>query len=152
MENIPAGNYTAVQFNIGVEPKYNDNLSIRVGELNALNGMASASWMWFTSYIFTSAAGKMTLASDATQTQNFFWETGSNEMFTEKRVEFSQPIRISSTTTSAIALDLDVKKVISIDGAWANGVIGATKVDLMTQLRDNYLEAISIKTVSSAAK
>lgn len=152
LEGIPSGNYTAIKFNIGVEPKYNDNLSIRVGELNALNGMASASWMWFTSYIFTSTAGKMALASDAAQTQNFFWETGSNDMLTEKRVEFAQAIKISSATASSIALNLDVKEVININGAWDNGVIGATKVELMTALRDNYVEAISIKAASSTAK
>src|SRR5690606_38667840 len=118
LENIPAGNYTAIKFNIGVEPKYNDNLTLRAGELNPLNGMASASWMWFTSYIFTSVSGKMALSSGAEQAKNFFWETGSNAMYAEKLVEFERAIRISSATESAIALELDVNKVVQVDGAW----------------------------------
>lgn len=151
LENIPAGNYTAVKFNIGVEPKYNDNLSLTVGELNALNGMASANWMWFTSYIFTSTSGKMALASDAAQTQNFFWETGSNDMFTEKRVELPNAIKISSATNSSISLDLDVQEVVKIDGAWDNSVIGATKVEMMSSLTSNYVNAISVNSAISTA-
>lgn len=152
LKDIPAGNYTGLKFNIGVEPKYNDNLSIRAGELNALNGMASASWMWFTSYIFTSAAGKMALASSPDQVQNFFWETGSNDMFAEKEIEFPTVIRISSATTSAIDMELDMQKVMNLEGAWDTRVIGATQVEEMTRLRDNYVNAISIKGASSMVK
>lgn len=149
LSDIPAGNYTGLKFNIGVDPMYNDNLSLRAGELNALNGMASISWMWFTSYIFTSAAGQMALASDPEQVQNFFWETGSNDMFATKEIQFPTMIRISSATTSSIDLELDVQQVMNLDGAWDTSVIGATQVDKMTQLKDNYVNAISIQGASS---
>ena len=152
LSDIPAGNYTGLKFNIGVDPMYNDNLSLRAGELNALNGMASASWMWFTSYIFTSAAGQMALASDTDQVQNFFWETGSNDMLAAKEIEFPNMIRISSSTASSIDLELDVQQVMNLDGAWDASVIGATQVDEMARLRDNYVNAISIQGASSIEK
>ncbi|MDR7131441.1 hypothetical protein J2X69_003805 [Algoriphagus sp. 4150] len=152
LSGIPAGDYKSVKFNIGVEPKYNDNLTLQIGELTPLNGMAKDSWMWFTSYIFTSAAGKMSLASDAGQTQNFFLETGSNEMYIQKSVNFEQPIRISSTTSSSIELILDMQKVVNIENAWDNAVIGATDVEMMTKLRDNYVDAVSLNTATSSLR
>src|SRR5690606_14984705 len=104
ISNIPLGAYTGVRFNIGVEPKYNDNLALRTGELTALSGMAKDSWMWFTSYIFTSLSGEMTWVKDETESKNFFWETGSNAFYGMKEIEFEAPITISSETTSSVFL------------------------------------------------
>ncbi|MCE7057434.1 hypothetical protein LZF95_22325 [Algoriphagus sp. AGSA1] len=152
LSGIPAGEYKGVKFSIGVEPKYNDNLTLQIGELTPMNGMAKDSWMWFTSYIFTSAAGRMTLASDSEQSQNFFLETGSNEMYVQKSIEFDQPIRISSATSSVIELNLDVQQVVSLENAWDSAVIGATDVGKMEKLRDNYVNAISFSSASFASK
>jgi hypothetical protein len=152
LANIPAGDYSGIKFHIGVEQKYNDNLTLTAGELNPLNGMASDSWMWFTSYIFTSTSGKITKQSDATQSKNFFWETGSNELYTEKTVTFDQPITINSTTNSTVNLKLDVRTVVNVESPWDNSVIGAGTPTLMHSLKSNYVNAISLASASSIAR
>ncbi len=45
VNNIPAGDYKTIKFSIGVDAKYNDNLSLQAGELSQLSGMTSISWM-----------------------------------------------------------------------------------------------------------
>lgn len=152
LTGIPVGDYKAVKFHVGVEPKYNDNLTLQVGELTPLNGMAKDNWMWFTSYIFTSISGKMTWVKSEPESKNFFWETGSNEFYGQKEIQFDQPITISSENSSKINLELDVKKVIEFDLPWVNNVIGATNPELMETLTTNYLESFTLKSAESTAK
>jgi len=153
VKGVPAGDYTGVKFSIGVEPKYNDNLTLRTGELNPLNGMASDSWMWFTSYIFTSLSGEMTWVKETPESKTFFWETGSNEQYSEKTITFESPITINSQAVSNVELDVDVQQLIDFEYPWNNSAIGATTPELMDELTANYLEkAISLRTASSSAK
>lgn len=151
IENIPAGDYKAIKFHIGVEPKYNDNLTMTVGELNALNGMAADNWMWFTSYIFTSVSGKMTWLKDDPESKNFYWETGSNDFYGDKVFDFAEPITINSTTSSEVIINLDVKRVVDFELPWVNNVIGATRPALMEELTNNYVNSFVLKSATSTS-
>jgi hypothetical protein len=150
LNDIPAGEYTAIKFSLGVDSEYNDNLTMRAGELNPLSGMATEDWMWFTSYIFTSTAGKITWVKETPETKDFSWETGSNEVFAEKEITFSQPLTIDGEGNSKIELEVDVKKFINLELPWANNFIGASQTALMQQLTNNFVnDAVSLKAVSS---
>lgn len=152
---IPAGDYTAVKFAVGVDSKYNDNLTLRAGELSSLNGMAFEDWMWFTSYKFFVLNGKMTwvkAAPEAPASQTFFWDFASNNLYAEKEIKLEKAITINAQTTSSINLELDVKKVIDLEYPWSNKIISASKKELMTQLKDNLLtKAITLKSANSTA-
>ncbi|SEK19426.1 MbnP family protein [Parapedobacter koreensis] len=153
IRGIPAGDYVGVKFSIGVAPKYNDNLTLQAGELTPLNGMASDSWMWFTSYIFTSLSGEMTWVKETPESKTFFWETGSNEQYKEKTVTFESSITINSQAASNVELEVDVEQLIGFEYPWSNSVIGATTPDLMEELTANYLDkAISLRAAVSSAK
>lgn len=65
LREIPVGDYKTIKFSIGVDSRYNDNLSLQAGELSQLNGMTNVSWMWMTSYIFTSIGGKVSKSGNA---------------------------------------------------------------------------------------
>ena len=143
---IPVGNYSGIKFSIGVAPEYNDNLSLQSGELNPLNGMSKSSWHWHTSYIFTSISGEMEVFKDEPESKSFIWEVGSNDYYIQKEIQFDSPITISSKTTSAINLEFDVKKTLEFDAPWENNFIGASKPDLMEQLTNNHIAAISLVT------
>lgn len=150
---IPIGDYKAVKFSIGVEPKYNDNLALRVGELNALNGMANEQWMWFTSYIFTSVAGNMTWVKDEPESKSIFWETGVNSNYKEITIDLGKSLKVSADYSAEINLKTDVKQIIDLETPWTDNVIGATKPELMSVLTDNYvLKAITLVSAESKAK
>jgi hypothetical protein len=155
ISSIPAGDYTAIKFAVGVDSKYNDNLTLRAGELSSLNGMAFENWMWFTSYKFFVVNGKMTwvkAAPEAPASQTFFWDFASNNLYTEKEIKLDKAININAQMKSNINLELDVKKVIDIENPWSNRLISASKKKLMTQLKDNLLtKAITLKSTSSTA-
>lgn len=155
ISSIPAGDYTAVKFAVGVDSKYNDNLTLRAGELSALNGMAFESWMWLTSYKFFALNGKMTWVKAAPETpasQTFFWDFASNDLYAEKEIKLDKAITINAQMTTNINLEMDVKKVIDIENPWSNRLISASKKELMTQLKDNLLsKAITLKSTSSTA-
>lgn len=150
--NIPAGDYKGVKFHIGVEPKYNDNLTLQTGELNPLNGMAKDNWMWFTSYIFTSISGSMNQINGSGDPKNFFWETGTNTLYGSRSIAFDQPITIHSGTNSQILLVLDMQQVMDIEDPWSNNQIGATQPTLMAQLKDNFLNAFQLGSAVSSRR
>jgi len=152
---IPAGEYTAVKFAIGVDSKYNDNLTLRAGELSALNGMAFESWMWLTSYKFFVLNGKMTwvkASPEAPALQTFFWDFASNDLYAEKEIKLDKAITINAQMTTNINLEMDVKKVIDIENPWSNRLISASQKELMTQLKNNLLtKAITLKSTTATA-
>ena len=135
LKNIPAGDYKTIKFSIGVDSKYNDNLSLQTGELSQLNGMTNVSWMWMTSYIFTSVAGKVTESGTA---KNLLIETGLNANFKSVSLDLPSVIHISSAKDSKVVLKADVEK--SIDGVdiATNPVVGASNATVMTAVATNY--------------
>jgi hypothetical protein len=153
IKDIPAGDYKAIKFSIGVDPKYNDNLTLRAGELNTLAAMANENWMWFTSYIFTSTSGKVTwvkTAPETSETKNFKFDTGSNDMYKQKTIELTTPLSIGADHQVKLNLTVDAKKIVDFEFPMTDNVVGASKVALMTRLTDNYLsKAIAFKSVET---
>lgn len=156
IKDIPSGEYRAVKFSIGVDSRYNDNLTLRAGELSALTAMANDDWMWFTSYIFTSTAGKITWLKPAPEvavSKNFTFETGSNAQFKQKTIELINPISIGGDYTSKIELAVDAKKIVEFENPFTDNIIGATKPALMTRLTDNVIsKAIVFKAAEGLKK
>lgn len=147
LSNIPAGNYKSITFSIGVDSVYNKNMSLQAGELSQLNGMTNISWMWHTSYIFSSLKGSMT-ADGATK--NIIVETGLNTNYRTLTVDFTAPVRISTAKTTAVNFTVDVEKIIDGVDLTATPVIGAGQPAAMTRVADNYKQgAIVLQTASS---
>jgi hypothetical protein len=135
LKNIPAGDYKTIKFSIGVDSRFNDNLSLQTGELSQLNGMTNISWMWMTSYIFSSVGGKVTEAGVA---KNLLIETGLNTNYKSVSLELPSPVHISSTKESKIVLKADVEKAIDGVDVVANPIVGASKASIMSAVATNY--------------
>lgn len=135
LKGIPAGEYKAIKFAVGVNSKYNDNLSLQAGELSQLNGMTNVSWMWMTSYIFTSIGGKMTESGTA---KNLLLETGLNANYKVVSLDLPAPIQINSLKDSKIWLKADVQKAINDIDIIANPIVGASKATVMAAIATNY--------------
>lgn len=132
---VPMAEYKAIRFHIGVDATHNDNLSIQGGELSQLNGMTNVSWMWHTSYIFTSLQGKVT---EGATSKSFVAETGLNENYKEVSIELSEPVKVSSSKDWTIQLNVDVAKLIDGIDLIANPTIGASQASLMSQMATNF--------------
>ncbi|EDM37838.1 hypothetical protein PBAL39_15474 [Pedobacter sp. BAL39] len=144
LKGVPVDDYKTIKFSIGVDSKYNDNLSLQTGELSQLNGMTNVSWMWMTSYIFSAIGGKVTQAGTA---QNLLIETGLNSNYKSVVLDFPSVLHISSTKDSKIVLKADVEKAIDGVDVVANPVVGASKAAIMTAVATNY--STKVFTVSS---
>lgn len=135
LSDIPAGEYKGIKFGVGVESKYNDNLSLTIGELSQLNGMTNVSWMWHTSYIFTAVAGKVT---ESAITKNIQVETGLNANYKSVSLNFSQNLKVGGTEASSINLKADVAKALDGIDVTATPIVGAAQATTMTTLANNY--------------
>lgn len=151
MKNIPSGEYKGIKFSIGVEPKYNDNLSLTTGELGVLNGMGfDDGWMWFTSYKFLTVAGNIYWAQGTPTSKAIKWDTGSNELYegAQKEITFANPIKIDAQNAAKVNFEVDVKELLATTSApWTDNTISQSKKDLMKSLRDVMLQkAIILKS------
>ncbi len=145
LTDIPAGDYTAIKFSVGVSEKYNNNLSLQAGELSQLNGMTNVSWMWATSYIFSSLKGTV---NDGTTTKTIAVETGLNTNLKSVTLSLPQALHISSAKESTISLSADVAKITDGVDIMATPTIGASQAAEMTAVAGNYSSKVfTVKSV-----
>lgn len=146
LANIPAGEYKGIKFGIGVTQKYNDNLSLQAGELSQLNGMTNISWMWATSYIFSSLKGKVT---EGAGIRNMVVETGLNSNYKSVSLNFPSNVKIGSSKSTAIMLSADVTKVTDGVDVMATPVVGASQATVMSAVATNYsTKVFTVKSVN----
>ncbi len=145
LKNIPVSDYKAVKFSVGVDTKYNDNLSLQAGELSQLNGMTNISWMWHTTYIFTALGGKVT---EGATTKNIKVETGLNANYKTITVNLPSHVKISSAKSTTIGLTVDVTKIIDGIDLIATPTIGASQAAAMQTVAANY--ATKVFSVTTA--
>ncbi|MCX2574364.1 MbnP family protein [Pedobacter sandarakinus] len=146
LKEIPAGDYKAIKFGVGVDQKYNDNLSLQSGELSQLNGMTNVSWMWLTSYIFTSATGTV---KDGATSKTLKVETGLNSNYKTVSLSFPQTIKIGSSKSSSIVLNVDLAKAFNGVDIIATPSVGAAQATAMATVANNYATNVfSVKSVN----
>ncbi|WP_126974299.1 MbnP family protein [Gynurincola endophyticus] len=144
IENIPVSEYISVKFFIGVDPVYNNNLSLQAGELSQLNGMTNVSWMWHTSYIFTAIGGKVT---EGNVSKNIQAETGLNTNYKSVTINLPTGVNISSTDPKKANFSVDVVKILDGVDLIATPVVGASQAQVMSKLAENYTKAIVLTDV-----
>lgn len=139
--HVEAGTYNAIKFSIGVEPKYNDNITLRAGELGLLNGMGfSDGWMWFTSYIFQKLDATM---YSGTEAKSLRWDSGSNALYqgAEKSITFPSAITIDQKQGLNVHVKVDVRELLTTSNdPWQNNMITQSTPELMLAFRNALLE------------
>ncbi|MBP1649876.1 MAG: hypothetical protein H6Q26_33 [Bacteroidetes bacterium] len=142
ISDIPAGTYKSITFSIGIDAVYNDNLSLQAGELSQLNGMTNVSWMWHTSYIFSSLKGTRNSTAIAV-------ETGLNTNYRTITITLPGSVTINAASTTNIKFSVDVTKIIDGLDLATTPTIGASVPAVMTQVADNYsTKAITATTIA----
>lgn len=144
---VPAGVYTGIEFSIGVDPAYNDNLSLQAGELHTLRNMTTLTWMWFTSYIFTKTKGQYVAVDGSTD--SFGWETGTNNDFRTTRQTFSTPVTVSAKKRLQVSLRADVAKLFTSLSPSTTPHINAGQADARATLSDGFKDMFSLVSVEN---
>jgi hypothetical protein len=142
---VPSGSYTKIIFSVGVDATHNDNMSIQAGELSQLNGMTNVSWMWHTSYIFSSLIGKNMTPTTPVEISV---ETGLNTNLRTVEITLPTALVVSNSKTAKLNLAVDVEKIVKDIDLVANPKVSASKAPLMTQVADNYKNNVfTVKSV-----
>lgn len=142
LKDIPTGDYKSVKFSIGIDSKYNDNLSLQTGELSIANGMSNIAWMWHTSYIFSSVGGTV---KEGTTSKTFLAETGLNDNYKTVTINLTSPVNFEST--KEVVLNVDITKVFDGIDIIQTPTINAMSTTLMSTVANNYAtKAISFGT------
>lgn len=153
IKNIPSGTYTGLKFSIGVDPEYNDNITLTAGELGLLKGMGfSDGWMWFTSYIFQKLDAQIYVG---TETKSLRWDSGSNALYdgAEKTVNFANAITLDHSKGVKVDFKVDIQQLLSTTtNPWVDNVISQSRPDMMVQFRDALLQkAIVLGDVTNSS-
>lgn len=150
LTDVPAGDYKTIRFSVGVDQKYNDNLSLRSGELSQFNGMTNVSWMWLTSYIFSSVAGKVSEGTGAQlSAKSILVETGLNANLKTVSLTLPGVWHISAGNASKVVLKADVSKITEGIDLMNDPLIGASKPDVMAKVAGIYAEKVfSVQSVN----
>jgi hypothetical protein len=142
---VPSGSYTKIIFSVGVDATHNDNMSIQAGELSQLNGMTNVSWMWHTSYIFSSLIGKNTTP---TTPVSIAVETGLNTNFRTVEITLPTALVVTNSKTAKLNLNVDLLQIIKDIDLVTNPKVSASKPELMTKVSDNFKNNVfTVKSV-----
>ncbi|EHQ26441.1 hypothetical protein Mucpa_2311 [Mucilaginibacter paludis DSM 18603] len=146
LTDIPAGDYKSIKFSVGVDTKYNSNLSLQAGELSQLNGMTNVSWMWATTYIFSSLKGKVT---DGATSKTMVVETGLDANYKTVTLALPSTLHIGSSKSSTILLNADVTKVTDGIDVMTTPTVGASQATAMAAVATNYgTKVFTVKSVN----
>lgn len=146
LKEVKQGDYKAIRFSVGIDQKYNDNMSLQAGELSQLNGMTNVSWMWLTSYIFSSTGGKVT---DAGVSKTLKVETGLNANFKTITLDLPQNLHVGGTKAPVLVLNVDVSKTMDGVDAMTTPVVGAAQPAVMAAVATNYATKVfSVKSLN----
>lgn len=133
VEEIPAGDYKSVRFSIGIDSKYNDNLSLQAGELTISNGMSNIAWMWHSSYIFSSVGGSV---KEGSTSKTFLAETGLNDNYKTVTIDLANTVNFA--TSKGLILNVDIAGIFSDIDLIQTPTINAMNAPLMSKVATNY--------------
>ncbi|MBL3656012.1 MbnP family protein [Fulvivirga sediminis] len=134
ISDLKVGTYTSVIFSVGVDQEHNDNLSLNAGELSSMVGMTNVSWMWHTSYIFTSLKG----TAENGDSKDIEIETGLNANYRTIELKLPQAIEVINDSSYQININANVLTTLNSFDPWENPVVGASQPQLMKAVSDNF--------------
>lgn len=137
LENIPAGDYKEIEFSVGIDSTYNNNLSLQAGELSQLNGMTNISWMWHTSYIFSSLKG-----TNLGDESNLILETGLNSSYRKVIVALPETLTLNSSKEGFINLKVNIPSILDGVNLGETPMVGASTPEAMELMANNFQDKV----------
>jgi hypothetical protein len=114
LPNVPAGDYTAIKFGIGVDKEQFDLGATGQGDFLAKAQAADMLWSWSAGYKFLAIEGTFTSPAVTTDTPFMVHtgQTGTDYNYTEVNLTLPTRALVRTTITPQIHLIADVSKII----------------------------------------
>ena len=146
---IPAGDYTAIRFGIGVPQELNEKGPSEFTEPDhPLNSTQNTYWGMNGMYRFVMIDGKYDLTGDGTDEGGFSYHTGFSDCYRE--VELAHNFSFDRKGDYDLNIGIDVTKLFYVDGSMINVTSESNfhgdyaDIDLAIRLSDNFAAALSI--------
>jgi hypothetical protein len=142
LAGVPAGTYTGIRFNVGVDGAHNDDLSKPAGELHTLRNMTfDNGWMWFTSYVFTRTRADLDGAGGAAVVS---WDNGTNADLREVALAFPAPLAVKTGAAYTVRVRADLAELVADVSPRQHLVIGAGTPADRTLLADGFRDMFKL--------
>lgn len=120
LSQVPAGNYTGIEYAIGVDSEVNTDISAVARDLDP-----ARAWNWDTGYKFVSLEGDYLPAGE--EARGLVMHIGLNQNYRERTINFTKAIAVNANQ-SDINFSVDLLKMFSgvhtIDFAVNNTIMG----------------------------
>jgi hypothetical protein len=138
---IPEGEYTALQFSIGLDSTMNASDPSTFSEGHPLSYSQNNYWTWASKYIFAKLEGRSdSNPSGTTYESAFSYHLGLDTLYREKTV--SRNITISNSKVENVALTVEVDKIFEgIDIITDKQTHSTSNFELAEQIMNNFIDA-----------
>lgn len=144
--DLEAGGYEKIKFSIGVPSDLN---AMSPGDFGVSEPLGRTDHFWepWGSYIFSKIEGNADVDKDGVFDLKFFYHTGSDALF--RSFEITEDIVINNNEVTKFELSIDYNEVLKqADGSYFDipnfpRNHNPEELDIITQLVDNYLNAIT---------
>jgi len=145
--DIPVGDYSMINFGIGVAADLNRTEPADYGNTHPLSETAHY-WAGWESYIFTKIEGKMDLNNDGVfDDQTIVYHLGGDQAFRD--MSFPKPFVVEEDGTTTVNLDIDLRKILARSDSDYLDIASNPNIEedteLASYLMDNHQTAISIE-------
>ncbi|MBI3134930.1 MAG: hypothetical protein HYZ14_09685 [Bacteroidetes bacterium] len=147
---VPAGDYTAIRFGIGVPEAMNaEGPDAYTDADHPLSIMQNTYWGMNSMYRFVMVDGKYDLTGDGTDDGGFSYHTGFNDSYRE--VELVHDFSFDRKGTYAATIGIDLAKLFYVSGSMIDVASESnfhgdyTNIGLSLRVSDNFAAALSIQ-------
>ena len=109
LKSVPVGTYKQLKLSIGVPADLNSTLPSDYPNSNPLS-RSSHYWSAWSSYIFQKIQGKYDADNDGTLETDFFYHTGSDELYTT--LTFDMSFEVDDEEGNALRIEVDHKAIL----------------------------------------
>lgn len=117
---IPAGNYKAVKFGLGLNPTLNQTNGAEQPTNNVLSTSYGMYWDWASMYVFSKIEGYSDINGDNTITDPLRYHIGTEAFYRISTVPFSSILTIEPSKYYTLNLELLVDKIFKQNGSEIN--------------------------------
>ncbi len=147
-KNLPEGKYTKLTFNIGVTEDLNAKTPNDYNVTDVL-GKSDHYWEAWGSYIFSKTEGRADASGDGVYDLKWFYHTGSDAL--NRPFELNQDIVLDEDAPRTMEFVLDYNRLLRYNDGTPFDIEAMpqnhnpNKLEVITQLVDNYVEALKLK-------
>ena len=146
---IPAGDYTALRFGIGVPQALNEADPAEFNESgHPLNVTENTYWGMNGMYRFVMIDGRYDVEGDGTPDGTFSYHTGYNESYRE--VEFAGDFSFDRKGSYSHEIIIDIEKLFYVSGSEVDVLTESyydgdlSNIDLAHRISDNFMNSLSL--------